>query len=404
VSLLPLLGLALFQDAPSDDDPRHDALRYTVELRVNPEAGEGEEFLSGRVDYIFKAREDLDEVHLDSVTGPLWKPDFKQGDATLKAAWEGDKVTVGLTRPVKAGEEFRFSALLSGRPPHGFLFGKNRHGQPTAWTDHFSIRARGWLPCEDNPADRAIFRTVLHHHGKTRAVASGVPENGVWSQAGPDGWKTISRTTEAEIPPYLYAIGVGPWEEIAEEGDPRLRPHFVWARDKPKARRGLLHHAAWMKTMERTFGPYSYGKYMVVQVPTRWGGMENAGNTWLMERIFDAPGRGVGTMAHEFAHQWFGDAVGYAAWKEVWLSEGFASYFGPWLHASTGGPPLDRSLEGMRRRWLGSREGRTLPVRWGGYDHPDSALNTNTYPKGAWVLHMLRGEVGDEAFFAGIRS
>mgnify|MGYP001182540300 CR=1 FL=1 len=406
MSLFFALSSVLLQDAPSDDDIRHDALSYSIELQVNPSAKENDGYLSGRVDYLFRAQEDLDAVHLDSVIGPFWHPVFQQGGKQLKASWEGDKVTVQLAQPVAAGKEFKFSALLGpGIPPHGFRFGKNRHNQPTAWTDHFSIRARGWLPCEDNPADRAIFKTIVRYPKGTRAVASGVPQNGEeWSRLQKDGWMFSERETVAEIPPYLYAIGVGPWDEVIEGGEARLRPHLVWTRDKPKARRGLLHHAAWMKTMEEVFGPYSYGKYLVVQVPTRWGGMENAGNTWLMERIFDAPGRGIGTMAHELAHQWFGDAVGYAAWKEVWLSEGFASYFGPWLHASTGGPSLDRSLEGMRRRWLISKEGRTLPIRWGGYEHPDSALNTNTYPKGAWVLHMLRGQVGDEDFFAGIKS
>ena len=98
-------------------------------------------------------------------------------------------------------------------------------------------------------------------------------------------------------------------------------------------------------------------------------------------------------MRNGFAHSW-----------EVWLSEGFASYFGPWLHAKSGGPTLTDSMRGLRDRWRKSADGRMKSVRWDGFAHPDRALNANTYPKGAWILHMLRGELGDARFFKAIRD
>ncbi|MDP6850831.1 MAG: M1 family aminopeptidase, partial [Planctomycetota bacterium] len=198
-----------------------------------------------------------------------------------------------------------------------------------------------------------------------------------------------------------------PWARIEEKGDPRLIPHFIYKKDKPRARLGLKHHAEWMQSMESTFGPYSWEKYCVVQVPTRWGGMENAGNTWIMERLFDGRDRGVGTLAHEFVHMWFGNAAGYGEWYEAWLSEGFATYFGPWLHAQVGGPPLRRSMEGSRRRWRSSSCSDIRPIRWKEFEAPDDFFSSsapNTYQKAAWVLHMLRGELGDGAFFEGISN
>jgi aminopeptidase N len=227
-----------------------------------------------------------------------------------------------------------------------------------------------------------------------------LPANG----AAPAGRSALHREATSDIPPYMFAIVVGPFAEVAEAGDPRLRPHLVYRQDVDAAKRSLVHHAAWLRTLEATFGPYVYGSYRVVQCPTRWGGFEAPGNVLLSERLFEAPDGGVGTLAHELAHMWFGDAVGYAQWREVWLSEGFASYFGPWLHEQAGGPPLAASMTRLRDNWRASREGRTRTIRWDGFSHPDLALNANTYPKGAWVLHMLRGELGDDAFFAAIRD
>jgi len=197
---------------------------------------------------------------------------------------------------------------------------------------------------------------------------------------------------------------VGPYARVTEAGDPRLQPHLIYRRDVAAAKPVLVHHAAWLKQMESTFGPFAYGSYTIAQCPTRWGGFEAPGNVQVAENLFENPDHGVSTLAHELVHMWFGDGVGYAEWREVWLSEGFASYFGPWLYAATGGPPLATAMAEMRKGWLQAPEGRALTMRWDGFANPDQALNANTYPKGAWVLHMLRGELGDEAFFKALSA
>ncbi|MAG57947.1 MAG: hypothetical protein CMJ83_16810 [Planctomycetes bacterium] len=378
--------------------PSQDALSYELELDVDPTARR----LEGEVRYRIKALVATDRVFLDARRGDGWSVGFRDADGQpIPARWHEDRVVLPLSTTVAAGDEIRLSAHLRGTPPDGFYFKNSRYGEPLAFTDHYSIRARGWLPCEDHPGDRARFEVDLTYPKQHEAVISGAARTD--PQSPPDGKKRVHYATRSDVPPYMFAICVGPYARVPEKGDDRLLPHYVYRKDVDKAAKQLVHHAAWMRTMESTFGKYPYGKYTTIQCPTRWGGFEAPGNVQLNESLFDGP-RGVGTLAHEFVHMWFGDGVGYAQWREVWLSEGFASYFGPWLHAQTGGPPLVRKLNQHREAWRRSRDGRVKSIRWGGFAHPDEALNANTYPKGAWVLHMLRGELGDEAFFGAIKS
>lgn len=393
-----LLGLVASLRA---QEPAQDALSYALELDVDL----AQRRISGVVHYRIRALAELKALRLDAEQGPDYRVAFTTEDgAALPATWTEDAVVLELPAPAAVGTEIAFDALLEGSPPDGFYFAQSRYGELLAFTDHYSVRAHGWLPCIDDPADRARFCLTLSYPEDLQAVASGVrPETGPEVDPRP-GRRVLRAETVTDIPPYMFAIGVGPWVPIEEPGDARLRPHLVYRRDAERARPALVHHAAWLKAMESAFGPYAFGKYLVFQCPTRWGGFEAPGNVQIHEQLFELPDRGVSVLAHELVHMWFGDGVGYAEWRDVWLSEGFASYFGPWLHSQVGGPPLQQSLRQMRARWRAAPECRTQSILWDGFAHPDQALNVNTYQKAAWVLHMLRGELGDEAFSAALRA
>jgi aminopeptidase N len=388
--------------APFTDYPQQDAIEYAVNLTIDMSKGT----LDGGVDYTFAAVEPLTSITLDAQHSDAWHVDFTTADGKeLPAKWDGDHVVLTLPAPPKKGEQVHFHAALSGKPVDGFYFTANRYGERMAFTDHYSIRARGWLPCEDHPADRARFRAHIVYPADQQIIVSGAPvEPPSVKRAFPDGYAGVDYATTAEIPPYMFAIVVGPLARVHEDGDSRLVDHFVYQRDVEKAKLGLVHDGQWLQTMEKTFGPYLFQKYTTIQCPTRWGGFEAPGNVLLAESLFDGKEHGTGTLAHELVHMWFGDGIGYATWRDVWLSEGFASYFGPWLESQAGGPSLRDSLLRMREGWAASPEGRTKSIRDEHFTTPDEILNANTYPKGAWVLHMLRGELGDEKFFAALRA
>ena len=138
--------------------PAQDARRYELDLQVDVAAGT----LRGTVDYTFTALEQLSSIRLDARRSDDWQVTFTTpAGAPLDAAWADDHCVVTLPEPAAAGTDVRFRAALAGTPVDGFYFKANRYGAQMAFTDHYSIRARGWLPCEDHPADRAVFTTTL---------------------------------------------------------------------------------------------------------------------------------------------------------------------------------------------------------------------------------------------------
>jgi len=154
------------------------------------------------------------------------------------------------------------------------------------------------------------------------------------------------------------------------------------------------------------FGPFPYEKLAHVQSATRFGGMENVGAIFYSEAAIAQGRLDEGTVAHETAHQWFGDGVTEADWSHLWLSEGFATYFGmQFFEQADGRDAFQQRLAASRQGYFDSDVTDLAMVDTTAV--PDnnlfSLLNANSYNKGGQVLHMLRGLVGDSAFFAGIR-
>lgn len=378
-----------------------DALRYEIVLDADFERLQ----LAGSARITTRLAEPARFLRFDLRPSTEWSVRFEsESGAALAHEGSEHQVVVDLGREAAAGAEVTVVARMEGVPELGLVFAKSRDGEVFLVADPFGTNTRHWLPCEDFVGDRAAWQLELRVPRHCDAIGAGE-----WSEttgAG-DATRSFRGATRADLPPTLFAFAAGPWQRVDETGDPRLRAHYVYAADVEAAAEGLGHHAEWMRVMEKTFGPYVWEKYTTAQVPTRWGGVEYPGNVWLAENLYRQGDHGVGTLAHEFVHMWFGDAVGYASWEHAWLSEGFASYFGPWLHAASGGLPLASHMSGARRAWLRDRNARRLPVIWTAYPFPDALFqvaSSNTYQKGSWVLHMLRGEVGDAAFFAGIAA
>ena len=133
--------------------------------------------------------------------------------------------------------------------------------------------------------------------------------------------------------------------------------------------------------------------------------MENAGCIFYAENSVTGKGTAEGLMAHEIAHQWFGNSVTENDWHHVWLSEGFATYLtAVYLEKTYGKEKLDEQMKSARNRVLGFYKRSQRPIIDTTVTDLMKLLNANSYQKGAWVLHMLRRKLGDDLFLEGLRS
>jgi aminopeptidase N len=156
---------------------------------------------------------------------------------------------------------------------------------------------------------------------------------------------------------------------------------------------------------ERLVAPFPYEKLAHVQSSTRFGGMENASAIFYDGALFPAQKVTGGLLAHEMAHQWFGDAVTEREWAHLWLSEGFATYFAAlWTREADGEAAFRAEIAKLRASVLADTIIPRRPVIDTAQTDYMALLNANSYDKGGFVLSMLHREIGDSAFFRGVRS
>lgn len=298
-----------------------------------------------------------------------------------------------------------------GAPTDGLIISTDTAGRWRAFGDNWPNRARHWLASVDHPSDKALVefvvdaptaRTVVANGTQRERVAQGARTRTTWATAAP-------------IPTYLMVIAAAPLT-VTELGQTacglasvaRCVPQRVYtAPEQASAMPGNFAQAdSIVSFFSRLVGPFPYEQLAHLQSSTRFGGMENAGAIFYNDALFRTPaGVSVGLIAHEVAHQWFGNAVTEAEWGHLWLSEGFATYFAAlYTEHASGDSAFRAELEGMRRSILDAKVVAERPVIDSTQTNLLALLNANSYQKGGFVLHMLRREVGDSAFFRGVRA
>ncbi len=238
---------------------------------------------------------------------------------------------------------------------------------------------------------------------------------GVRPVGGPGAARSETRWREAHpIPTDIMVIAAGPLANF--DLPPTGCGHADPARCVKQSVYVLPENLSWLPgpfaaappivaLFERLVGPFPYEKLAHLQSATRFGGMENATAIFYAYDLFTSRKMSEGLIAHETAHQWFGDAVTEREWGHLWLSEGFATYFAAlWTRQSKGEAAFRGEMQTIRGQILADSIVEKRPVLDTTETNYLALLNTNSYQKGGYILYMLHRRLGDSAFFGGLRS
>lgn len=316
---------------------------------------------------------------------------------------EANRLVIAVEPAGKVGESREFVIRYKGVPATGLRVGKNKFGERTFFSDNWPDKARQWLPTVDHPYDKATSEFVVTAPARYQVVANGALVEEV--DLG-DGRRTTHWKEGVPIASWLNALGVAQFAS-RHSGSVRGVPVEVWSYHQDAEEGPASLEGPAMKALGfyiETFGPFAYEKLGNVEAAGVSGGMESASAIFYGERSVN--GRvATDLVAHEVAHQWFGDSVTERDWDDVWLSEGFATYCTLlFTEHDRGRDAFVAGLKRARGTVLGFEKGNPgIAVVHDNLADMRKVLSPLVYQKGAWVLHMLRKRVGDTAFRDGLR-
>jgi len=378
---------------------------FNLELRddTNMISGEAEIEILLTADGVTGFSLDLIGKSADGKTGMTVSAVGSEGQA-LAFKHENNRLQINLGYPGKAGERRRIRVTYSGTPADGLIIGPNRKGERVFFGDNFPDRCRHWLPTIDHPYDKASCGFAITAPEAYQVVAPG----SMVESTSLSGNRRLTRYRESvPISTYCMVIGVARFA-VQTVGQVAGAPVQTWVYAAERDA-GFADYRIAMKPLEFyswRIGPFSYEKLANVQSRTRYGGMENASAIFLSERSVTGEGRVEGLFAHEIAHQWFGDSVTESDWDHTWLSEGFATYLTHVYNEYMYGH--DVMARGLRRdrevviKFFEKNPGSAIVTPANAA--LDNILSPNSYQKGGWFLHMLRRQLGDEAFWKGVSA
>jgi hypothetical protein len=373
----------------------YDVVHYTIDLRLVPDST----VVVGNVRFEYVAGPSgvsaiefnlAEPFIIDTLIVPVEYVEFTH---------EGDVVTLYLATEISAGDTSSFNVFYRGVPPpptdYGTLYFTNHGGQPVIYSISWPDNARNWWPCKDLISDKATAVLNLTVPGDLTAASNGkltgTVDNG-------DGTRTFTWEESYPVTTYNVCVAISNYEQFQQffayaPGDSMPLPFYVYPEDREIAEEDWSMTAAMLAVYDSVFGEYPFlqEKYGMAEVPTDpFAAMEHQTLTSYGDLLVTGNHRYDMIVAHELAHSWWGNCVTPAAWEEIWLSEGFATYSEALWAEHLGGLP--EYLAYMRTLDTGNFTG---PL----YD-PVDLLGETVYNKGAWVMHMLRGVVGDSSMFA----
>ncbi|HEX2831398.1 MAG TPA: M1 family metallopeptidase [Thermoanaerobaculia bacterium] len=381
---------AVFAVAAAAQNPSVDVLHYRIELTLPASGAEiaATTELSVRplTTPLTTLALDFAGLTIDEITVDGVKADYTR---------DGERLSIKTSK----SEPFRAAIRYHGTPSDGLYIRGNKYGDHGAFADNWPNRAHYWFPAVDHPSDKATVEFIVTAPSTYDVIANGTR---VETIALPNAQRRTRWSEATPIPVHCMVVGATEFA-IVRAGDGV--EYWLYPKDRDAGVKELGRAPEMVAFFTELIGPYPYAKLAIVESSTRFGGMENASAIFLDEKRIDGEGSLERLVAHEIAHQWFGDSVSQRAWHDLWLSEGFATYFGHlYFERADGREALVERMRGDRDEYLRVWAEDPRPVYDPRIVDLTRLLNAYNYRKGGWVLHMLRGVMGDTAFFAGIRD
>ncbi len=390
----------------------YDVRHYALDLAYDPESGR----LEGRATITAVATHDLSSFNLD-LSG-LEVVSVGVEGARASATRRGSELTLIPARALPAGETFTAEVEYAGVPAARDSGGPRFRTGWTRGADGVFVfsqpdGASTWFPANDHPLDKATFSVRVTVPSPAVVASAGVLE----AVVAEDGQQTYHWESRHPTAPYLLPLAIGDLRMTEESGPGGVPIRNFFDDDLAESRLDLFRRQGEMlEFFTELFGPYPFEAYgaLVVDAHEPAGALETQ-----TLATFTLPALGLGevVVAHELAHQWFGNSVSVAGWEDIWLNEGFATY-ASWLweeQARGSGAVRNRAraaydlvsgrrliAQGLSPEEAAAEAAKRFPPP--GTPRPDDLFNPSVYQRGALTLHALRAEVGEEAFFGILRA
>ena len=389
-------------DRPAD--VKHVKLDITLDFE--------QETISGAVYTTFSTLyDDLKTITFDAVELHIERVKLEHGKELSYSVSE-KKLIVTLDRAYKYGEEFTIAVEYHARPRTGLHFMKPEPEDPTrpvqAWTFGQPRYHSHWFPCHDAPNDRATTEIIATVPARFITISNG----DLLSVTDHGATKTHHWRHDIPHAMYLISLVVGEFAVIEDSYKSIPVTYYVRPDRKDDARLYMGKTPEMIRFFSEYTGvEYPYNKYAQTVVEIYTGAMEHTtatthGFSLLLDKRASLDVDLVPVVAHELAHQWFGDLLTCRDWSNGWLNEGFATYFEElWGEYDLGTDHFKQSMLDLKHNYLAEDADYRRPIVYHVYyDDGFELFDAHLYEKGAWVLHMLRHQLGESAFKRAIHA
>lgn len=389
------------------DDSGFGVLHYTINIEPTLE----KPYLKGEVvgDFI-SISDNLTTVTLNLHT--QLKVAKVEGSASFSQE-KNNTLVIVLPKAKRFGESFRLTIAYEGEPPYamnatikkGLRWEKHNEGKdPVIANLSTPFLAHLWFPCKDGPSGKiqnGVFVNITVPDVKINDVEVVGISNGLLREVvKKDGKSTYKWEHNYPIVPYYVMCAVSNYQKLQQDytdpyGNKFPLEYYVFKEHVADAKNGTAEMPKVMDFFSTVFGEYPYAKekYGMTQLGF-YSGIENQTNA-IVNNMGPAK---FYTSVHELAHMWFADAITCATWQHGWLNEGFASYSEALWDENAFGKK--KYIQNMLESSFYDGGTLLLPPT----DDPFKVFVGSIYNKGQWTVHMLRGVMGDDAFFKALKE